>query len=214
LATAPDRRDRILSSSAELFATKGIAATTVRDIGETAGVFSGSLYHYFKSKNAIASEILRLFMADILQRFDRVDESATTPTEAVRGMILETLLIIEEHPYPTAIYQNDRQYLRDHGLLEPIDSASRAVRTHWLVTIRAGADAGAFRTDIPPEIFYRSVRDTLWATNHWPDRQGHTAIEFADLMTSLFFTGFAASPVGRAQRWKTTMHASNEGTRR
>ena len=195
MAATSDRRAQILSTSAELFATKGIAATTVRDIGETAGVFSGSLYHYFKSKNAIASEILRLFMEDILRRFDEVGRRTGTPCATVRGMILETLLIIEEHPYPTAIYQNDRQYLRDNGLLEPIDMASRAVRTHWLVAIRAGADAGTFRSDIPPEIFYRSVRDTLWATNHWPDRQGHTAVAFADMMTSLFFTGFAAGPV-------------------
>ncbi len=191
MTATPDRRAQILSTSAELFATKGIAATTVRDIGETAGVFSGSLYHYFKSKNAIASEILRLFMEDIVQRFDAVVSRADTPTATVRGLISETLRIIEVHPYPTAIYQNDRQYLRDNGLLEPIDSASRAVRTHWLVAIRAGADAGTFRADIPPDIFYRSVRDTLWATNHWPNRQGHTTAAFADIMTSLFFTGFA-----------------------
>jgi len=193
VAATPDRRERILSSSAELFATKGIAATTVRDIGETAGVFSGSLYHYFKSKNAIASEILDRFMADIQQRFDRVDERANNPADSVQGLILETLLVIEEHPYPTAIYQNDRQYLRDNGLLEPIDIASRAVRAHWLVAIRAGTEDGTFRKDLPPEIFYRSVRDTLWATNHWPDRQRYTVTEFADMMTSLFFSGFVAS---------------------
>lgn len=192
MAATPDRRERILSSSAELFATKGIAATTVRDIGETAGVFSGSLYHYFKSKNAIASEILDRFMADIQQRFDRVDERANNPADSVRGLILETLLVIEEHPYPTAIYQNDRQYLRDNGLLEPIDIASRDVRAHWLVAIRAGTEDGTFRKDLPPEIFYRSVRDTLWATNYWPDRQRYTVTEFADMMTSLFFSGFVA----------------------
>ncbi len=197
VAATPDRRAQILSTSAELFATKGIAATTVRDIGETAGVFSGSLYHYFKSKNAIASEILRLFMDDIMRRFNEVGQRTDTPAETVHGLILETLLVIEEHPYPTAIYQNDRQYLRDNGLLDPIDSASRAVRAHWLVAIRAGADAGTFRSDVPPEIFYRTVRDTLWSTNHWPDREGHSATAFADMMTSLFFTGFS---VGCSER--------------
>ncbi len=181
----------ILSSSAELFAEKGIAATTVRDIGETAGVFSGSLYHYFKSKNAIASEILRLFMDDILERFDRVDRGTSSPAETVRGLIRETLLVIDEHPHPTAIYQNDRQYLRDNGLLEPIDTASRGVRAHWLTAIETGAADGTFRTDIPAEVFYRTVRDTLWATNHWPNRRGHTVEEFAELMTTLFFSGFA-----------------------
>jgi AcrR family transcriptional regulator len=52
-APARDRRAVILARSAELFATRGVAATTVRDIGEAAGLLSGSLYHYFPSKDAI-----------------------------------------------------------------------------------------------------------------------------------------------------------------
>ena len=194
MTTTPDRRVRILACSAELFATKGVGATTVREIGEAAGVFSGSLYHYFKSKNAIVAELLAGFMVDIETRFSHVDERAATPVDRVRGMIDETLAVIELHPYPTAIYQNDRNYLRDHGLLEPVDSASLGIRGHWLEAIREGVEQGVFRTDIPPEIFYRTVRDTLWSTTHWPDRARYSRAEFAELMATLFFDGFLVPP--------------------
>ena len=76
---SPDRREKILESSAELFARKGVATTTVREIGDAAGVFSGSLYHYFKSKNAIVAELMRGFITDIQLRFDQVEKTANDP---------------------------------------------------------------------------------------------------------------------------------------
>ncbi|ASR36281.1 TetR family transcriptional regulator [Prauserella marina] len=192
MGPGPDRREQIVTVSATLFATKGIAATTVREIGETAGVFSGSLYHYFPAKNAIVAEILRRYLDDIHTRFAAVTARTHTPEATVRGLITETLTVIELHPNPTAIYQNDRTYLRDNGLLEPVDRSSRSVREYWLAAIREGVADGSLRADVPAEIFYRSVRDSLWATMHWPIRAEHSKEEFAELLITLFFNGFAA----------------------
>ena len=185
-----DRKGQILASSAALFAVKGVGATTVREIGEAAGVFSGSLYHYFKSKNAIVAELLTIFMSDIETRFSLIETTASTPEEFVRGLIRETLTVIDLHPHETAIYQNDQNYLREQGLLESVDKASRNFRERWLTAIRAGVDQGTFRQDVKPELFYRMVRDTLWSTNHWPDREEYSLTEISELMTVLFFDGF------------------------
>ncbi|MGY1814101.1 TetR/AcrR family transcriptional regulator [Blastococcus sp. SYSU D00820] len=186
---SPERREEILARSAELFATRGVAATTVRDIGDAAGVFSGSLYHYFPSKHAIVGELLGRFMADIQGRFAAVVERAGSPEETLRGLVLATLQVIDEHPHPTAIYQRDRQYLREHGLLEPVDTASRAVRGHWLAAIEAGVADGSFRDDVPAHVFYRALRDSLWASMHWPNRRDHSTEEFAEVLGRLFFDG-------------------------
>jgi AcrR family transcriptional regulator len=175
------KREEILALSAELFATKGIAATTVRDIGVAATVHSGSLYHHFRSKDVIVGEILGRFMADVQERFAAA---------------------IDAHPHATAMYQKDRQYLREHGLLEPVDDASRAVRGYWLDAIADGVADGTFRDDVPAEVFYRTVRDTLWATMHWPARRHQATEEFADVMSALFFDGFTRGDArrGRAPR--------------
>ncbi|MFD6105633.1 helix-turn-helix domain-containing protein, partial [Nocardia salmonicida] len=47
--TAPDtvkrtRRAELLGLAADLFAERGLRATTVRDIADSAGILSGSLY--------------------------------------------------------------------------------------------------------------------------------------------------------------------------
>ena len=196
------KREEILTLSAELFATKGIAATTVRDIGVAATVHSGSLYHHFRSKDVIVGEILGRFMADVQERYAAAVEAAETPSDRVRGLIRETLRVIDAHPHATAMYQKDRQYLREHGLLEPVDDASRAVRGFWLDAIADGVADGTFRDDVPAEVFYRTVRDTLWATMHWPARRHQDTEEFADVMSALFFDGFTRSDArrGRAPR--------------
>ncbi len=185
------RRDDILRIAAELFAQKGISGTTVRDIGAAANIYSGSLYHFFASKDVIVSEILAEFMSDVQHTFREAVDTAPNPAAAVRGLIGATLEIIDRHPHATAIYQNDRTYLREHGLLEPIDTASRGIRNFWMKPLRAGIADGSFRTDVPAEVFYRSVRDTLWATTHWPSRPRYKTRELADIIATMFFDGFS-----------------------
>lgn len=56
---APDkgnRRDDVLEAAASLFATKGYAATSIRDIAHEVGILSGSLYYHFASKEELLLE--------------------------------------------------------------------------------------------------------------------------------------------------------------
>ncbi|WP_232492376.1 TetR/AcrR family transcriptional regulator [Novosphingobium kaempferiae] len=51
--TGPTREEEVLAAAAGLFAERGYAATSMRDIGERVGLLGGSLYHYIKSKDAL-----------------------------------------------------------------------------------------------------------------------------------------------------------------
>jgi TetR/AcrR family transcriptional regulator, cholesterol catabolism regulator len=185
------RRGEILAIAAARFAHMGVASTTVRDIGEAANIHSGSLYHFFASKDVMVAEILNTFMEDVDRSFGEAVQSAENPRAAVRGLIRATLDVIDRHPHATAIYQNDRAYLRERGLLEPVDSASRGIREFWMTALRQGVADGSFRDDVPAEVFYRSVRDTLWSTTHWPSRPTYRSADLADIIWTMFFHGFA-----------------------
>ncbi|WP_311271176.1 TetR/AcrR family transcriptional regulator [Sphingobium sp. WCS2017Hpa-17] len=56
-AEGSHRRRQILEIAAQLFARKGYRGTSMRDIGEQAGVLGGSLYHHIKSKDALFVEL-------------------------------------------------------------------------------------------------------------------------------------------------------------
>ena len=62
----PNARQRLLETATELFATKGYAGTSVREIVERAGVSKPVLYYYFKSKEGLFYAILE-WAADVQQ---------------------------------------------------------------------------------------------------------------------------------------------------
>lgn len=186
------RREEVLRHAGELFAAKGIAGTTVRDIGDAANMLPGSLYHHFRSKDAIVEELIQRYMDAIRGGLVDVVSSTHDTRSAISGLVHQTLTLIDEHPQATSIYQNDQQYLREHGLLAPAEEAATHVRSLWLTTIEAGVADGTLRDDVPPDVIYRTMRDTLWATPRWPTRANYTVEGLTDLLIRIFLDGSAA----------------------
>ncbi len=53
-----DPSEEILDAAAELFTTRGYAATSTRRIAESVGMQQASIYHYFPTKQSILRELL------------------------------------------------------------------------------------------------------------------------------------------------------------
>ncbi len=62
-----------------MFAERGLKATTVRDIADSAGILSGSRYHHFKSKEQMVEEVMRDFLDWLFSRYEEI--IATEPWE-------------------------------------------------------------------------------------------------------------------------------------
>lgn len=56
-----DTKQRILNVSLELFSQSGFSAVSIRDICGLVQIRESSVYYYFKNKQAIFDELLRLF---------------------------------------------------------------------------------------------------------------------------------------------------------
>jgi TetR/AcrR family transcriptional regulator, cholesterol catabolism regulator len=189
-AETQDRRALIVSSAAEMFARKGIGATTVREIADAVGVLSGSLYHHFESKDAIVAEILTGFLDTIQARYATVLESDRSPAECLHDLVLASLRVATEQPYATAIYQNELHYLREQPKFAEVLGAAGHVQQTWLRVIEKGVAEGAFRDDIDPRVFYRLIRDAVWLSVRWHHHDPPERL--ADDITSIFLDGFSA----------------------
>jgi TetR/AcrR family transcriptional regulator, cholesterol catabolism regulator len=193
MAEVQDRRELILSTAAEMFARRGLRATTVRGIADAVGVFSGSLYHHFPSKDAILDEVLTRYLDTIRGRYAVVVASGKSPAECLHDLVVTSLEAAEEQPHATAIYQNEAQYLREMPGFRAIQDAAAEIQQTWLEVIEAGVAAGCFRADIPSWVFYRLIRDAVWLSIRWHRPDGpYTTHQLAEDVTSLFLTGFAA----------------------
>ncbi|GGM79969.1 TetR/AcrR family transcriptional regulator [Dactylosporangium sucinum] len=187
-----DRRETILDSAAALFASKGVAATTVRQIADEAGLLSGSLYHHFDSKEAMVDEIISSYLTDLQARYETVLAREAGSREQLHDLIMVSLEVVEAHPHATEIYQNDVNYLLQFERFSYLRSAGRAVQDAWLRVIQAGIAEGAFRADVDPKILYRLMRNSLWLSVRWfkPSR-AYPIAKLAEDCTSLFLDGLA-----------------------
>jgi AcrR family transcriptional regulator len=193
MAEAPSRRAFILARAGDMFARKGIASTTVREIADAVGVLSGSLYHHFESKDAIVDEIISDYLDTIRSRYADVLARQRSATQTVHDLVLTSLQVTVENPQATAIYQNESHYLRQQPRLSHVQSAASEVQRTWLQVIEAGVADGSFRDDIPPRVFYRLIRDAVWLSIRWhrPTAE-YTTETLADDVTSVFLSGFTA----------------------
>lgn len=74
--TSGDPRRDILMAAGKLFRAKGFAGTSLREIGEEAGLRKASLYYYFKSKDDILLTMIEELMAPplaLIRKFETID---------------------------------------------------------------------------------------------------------------------------------------------
>ena len=79
-------REELLSKSFDLFADKGYGSVTMRQIAKELEVSTGTLYHYFPSKQALFEQLVEaIAQNDINQALKELDEMKTLQ-EKVEGI--------------------------------------------------------------------------------------------------------------------------------
>ena len=104
----PSARQRLLETATELFAEKGYAGTSVREIVDRAGVSKPVLYYYFKSKEGLFYAILE-WAAEVQQKI--LNEIFATSGTALERFIFFYRRISE------GVQQYQTLYKMIHGLL-------------------------------------------------------------------------------------------------
>jgi AcrR family transcriptional regulator len=75
-------KKELLQKSFDLFAQKGYAALTTRELAQELGVSTGTLYHYFPSKAALFEELIEeLCQQDIVRANVEIDKAKTLPAK-------------------------------------------------------------------------------------------------------------------------------------
>ena len=104
----PNAREKLLDTAISIFAEKGYAGTSVREIVEQAGVSKPVLYYYFKSKEG-------LFLA-ILDMAENLQKDLLAGVLRSTGNVLDRLLLLYRRVY-TGIDENRNLYKMIHGLI-------------------------------------------------------------------------------------------------
>lgn len=90
-----ERREQILASALKLFVARGLPATKASDIAAEAGISQGLVYHYFRSKDDIYVELIRMAFEGMNEAVRALESQAGSPREKIAGAIGELLQRLE-----------------------------------------------------------------------------------------------------------------------
>lgn len=92
-----ERRQQILSNALMLFTQKGLAATKITDIASVSRISQGLMYHYYKSKEEIFIELIRIAFDRMNEACRWLESQSLSPKEKIKFAIEELLKTLEQN---------------------------------------------------------------------------------------------------------------------
>tara|TARA_R110000868_G_scaffold70618_9_gene207357 strand:- start:3783 stop:4469 length:687 start_codon:yes stop_codon:yes gene_type:complete len=138
-ALASPRRERmrlvLIEAATQLFADKGVDATTIDEIVVRAGVAKGTFYNYFLDRTEIAVAVAARIRHELNAAVAEINDGITDPAERVtRGARLFMALIVTE-PVPARMLTR---------LLEGSGDVQSATNAHLMGDLTDGIGSGRF----------------------------------------------------------------------
>lgn len=134
--------ERMLSVAAELFAARGYADVSIRDIAEQSGVTLSSLYHYFGDKRGLYLQVHLQQLSRSSSRLEAAVAQGETPEQHLFSFTTELCQVLSE---PGPLF--------------------KLVARHWL---DASADAVTYLAQATAPEQYKRVREVIQQIS--PDR--------------------------------------------
>jgi TetR/AcrR family transcriptional regulator, cholesterol catabolism regulator len=185
-----ERREEILALAAKIFADKGYASTTVREIADAAGILSGSLYHHFDSKESMLDEIMHGFLDHIVAQYRATVAEGGDPLQVLQALVREAFSSLGGNPAALAVMINEFNFLVQFPRFAYLREGAEETERLWVGVIEDGMRAGVFRSDIDARMIYRFMRDSIWISVRWyrPDGK-YRPEQVADFYLELLLDG-------------------------
>lgn len=139
------RSNELLDAAASLFVEKGVAATSIDDIVERAGVAKGTFYHYFSDRTAMLDALRERYAQRFADEAIRADE--TCQRDDWNGRLdawisAVSLAYISSYALHDAIFH-------DPVILKRCPMSELLVVQNLAHLIQQGQDAGVWEVDCP-----------------------------------------------------------------
>jgi len=184
-----DTKKELLNAAVDLFFEKGYASTTIREIGRKAGISNSLIYHYFKDKEAMLFEIVRLSIEDINSTLKDVDRKGLPPLECLREMVMaQTAIISSKRQKESKILFSEYQWItgRKRSIIK---KSQRSVYELYLRKFKELRKNG-LTNDIDPTVLTFSVFGVIFWFFRWYKEGGRlNKVEVADNLCRFIFQG-------------------------
>ena len=153
-------RQKLLEVARELFAHKGLEATTMNDIAAASGRGRRTLYTYFRNKEDIYYAVIEEELERLSEKMDEVASMDVEPEEKIFTLIYTHLSIIRDTVARNGTLR--AEFFRNIWMVEKVRKAFD-VEEHRILqkVLQEGVDKGRFRIEnvgLMADIMYYSVK--------------------------------------------------------
>lgn len=145
-----DAKEKLLAAAVPLFAEKGFAAVSIREVAESAGVNSALISYYFGGKSGLYEAVLNEQFSVITAFLQSLGAQPLTPPEKIRGYAKAVARAHQREPHLIYLWFREMAEPNSpfrHIIVEKIAMAAQFLRE----TLLEGVRLGLFRADVSPE---------------------------------------------------------------
>lgn len=193
----PEGAQRILDSAAKVFREKGYAGTRLADVAEAAGIQTGSMYYYFKSREHLVVEMLLVAWkrTDDLARLsvNALPADATALDAFSTALTAHLLSVLRNSMYTSALVRILGQV--PDSVREQTVNQQRAYLDYWRHLLQDAIDSGEVRADLDPAAVTMLLTGALnWAVEWYRPEGALSPEELALQVCTLVFDGLTKDP--------------------
>ena len=186
----PDKPQQIIDAAIRVFARNGFYNSRVSDIAREAGIASGTIYLYFKTKDEILVTLFREKMAGFVASLRAEIAREPDPEAKIRRLVRLHFEVLEASPDMAEVVQVE---LRQGQKFFRGASAHEISAYFDLLgsILHDGVAAGVFRRDLPVKVATKMLFGAMdQVTTSWVlGKRGYRLSDAAEPVANIFLKG-------------------------
>ena len=191
----PDKHQQIIEAAVRIFARNGYYNSRVSDIAKEAGIASGTIYLYFKTKDDILVTLFRDKMAEFVGALRKAIAEEPDAASKVRRLVSLHFCMLEENPQLAEVVQVELR----QGQKFFRGASSQEIGAYFALigsVLEEGLAEGRFRSSLPVKVATKMLFGAMdqMATSWVLGKRGYRLVDAADAVAEIFLQGVAATP--------------------
>ena len=191
----PDKPQQIIAAAIRVFARSGYYNSRVSDIAREAGIASGTIYLYFKTKDDILITLFREKMAAFVASMRRAIADEPDAVAKVRRLVHLHFHMLEEDPDLAEVVQVELR----QGQKFFRGASSQEVAAYFALigsVLEEGVGQGHFKSGLSVKVATKVLFGAMdqMATSWVLGKRGYRLVDTAPAVADLFLQGVAARP--------------------
>ncbi len=192
----PGKPQQIVDAAVRVFARTGYYNSRVSDIAREAGIASGTIYLYFKTKDEILVTLFREKMAQWVGYVRREIAAEPDALAKIRRLVALHFRVLEQDPDLAEVVQVELR--QGHKFFR--GASAREVSAYFDLiegVLREGIAAGLVRPDLPVKVATKVLFGAMdqMATSWVLGKRAYRLSDAAEAVAAIFLKGVSANGV-------------------